>query len=269
MRKAIGSNTTTGKLLDNKSLIDRVIRHGGDASKYNGGYILKLKPDYSTQGLQFAIRNFSTDHIIFSEIVLKGGGDYSLLPRLAKELGIDIRYIVDAGANIGSATVYMKSVFPEAHIICIEPEPGNLAVLSRNIELNNFEDVQLKHNALWSNNDELNIGVGMRGKREKELSFGVVESEDGTIKVKGMTFKDCLEVLKTDIIDVFKIDIEGAEVELLKDKEELKYIIDHTNILAIELHHEVVDILDFHKLMETYNMKHIQQGEITYCWKAK
>src|SRR5205809_677357 len=43
-----------------------------------------------------------------------------------------IPVIVDAGANIGAATILFHSQFPEAHIVAIEPEPGNFAILSKN-----------------------------------------------------------------------------------------------------------------------------------------
>lgn len=41
--------------------------------------------------------------------------------------------IVDAGANIGAATLWFKQLYPEAHIVAVEPESGNLAVLRKNL----------------------------------------------------------------------------------------------------------------------------------------
>src|SRR5205823_6224497 len=42
--------------------------------------------------------------------------------------------IVDAGANIGAASLWFARMFPDAIIAAVEPEPGNAAVLRRNIE---------------------------------------------------------------------------------------------------------------------------------------
>jgi FkbM family methyltransferase len=40
--------------------------------------------------------------------------------------------IVDAGANIGAATRWFETLFPQAIIVAVEPDPGNAAVLRRN-----------------------------------------------------------------------------------------------------------------------------------------
>lgn len=42
--------------------------------------------------------------------------------------------IVDAGANIGTASLWFASLFPKALIAAVEPDPGNAEVLRRNIE---------------------------------------------------------------------------------------------------------------------------------------
>ena len=41
--------------------------------------------------------------------------------------------IIDAGANIGAASVFMAINLPRARIIAIEPEAGNFAMLTRNV----------------------------------------------------------------------------------------------------------------------------------------
>jgi FkbM family methyltransferase len=42
--------------------------------------------------------------------------------------------IVDAGANIGAASLWFHKVFPEAVIVALEPESGNFRMLKRNVE---------------------------------------------------------------------------------------------------------------------------------------
>jgi FkbM family methyltransferase len=41
--------------------------------------------------------------------------------------------IVDAGANIGAATLYYRDCFPAAAIVAVEPEAGNFAELARHV----------------------------------------------------------------------------------------------------------------------------------------
>jgi hypothetical protein len=45
--------------------------------------------------------------------------------------------IVDAGANVGAASLWFLQQFPEAAVVAIEPEPGNLSVLRKNAENRN------------------------------------------------------------------------------------------------------------------------------------
>lgn len=40
--------------------------------------------------------------------------------------------IVDCGANIGTSALWFEAQFPSSEIVCIEPEPGNFALLRRN-----------------------------------------------------------------------------------------------------------------------------------------
>ncbi|MFL5810757.1 MAG: FkbM family methyltransferase [Flavisolibacter sp.] len=256
------------KLLRTETLLSNIYRSGGTA-KDNGETIeLSYKPSFSSSFIRFVIRKKSTDPVIFHEILMGKGGDYYLVPEIVNMVGLKVKTIVDAGANIGCATAYFKTQFSDARIISIEPAEENFRILQQNLSLNGFDDVKPMQNAFWINNDELNFGVGLRGTREKELSFGVSATETET-KVKGLTFKDCLKLLGTDTIDILKIDIEGAEKTLIEDREGFAYLLDHTRILAIELHNEVVSTLEFIDLVERAGFAQLQTGEILLCWKRQ
>jgi len=47
--------------------------------------------------------------------------------------------IIDAGANIGAATIWLKRQFPKASIVAVEPDPGNAAMTRGNVA--NLTDV--------------------------------------------------------------------------------------------------------------------------------
>lgn len=262
-RKVFGPNMDTIKLLDSKRLIEIVLTNGGSVAKDPSGVILTNK--VAGRELKMMLRKTGADDIIYKDIILHNGGDYSFIPEIAGHMGLEVNTIIDAGANIGTATGYLKSVYPQAKVVCIEPEPGNYAMLEKNMALNSFDDVVLCQNAFWINNDELHIGVGVRGELAKELSFGI--TDDGEIAVQGLTFNDCLALLSTEKVDLLKMDIEGAEAAFINDKEGFDYMIDHTRLLAIELHEEAVDIFKFHELIDSMGLKHIQRGETTFCWK--
>ncbi|KAM7213668.1 S-adenosyl-L-methionine-dependent methyltransferase [Rhypophila decipiens] len=46
-------------------------------------------------------------------------------------------FIIDAGANIGLFTLYMKAKYPSAHILAFEPVPQILDIFRRNLALHN------------------------------------------------------------------------------------------------------------------------------------
>ena len=49
--------------------------------------------------------------------------------------------VIDCGANIGVATLYFKTVAPEARVIAFEPEPTAYELLRENVERNRLTDV--------------------------------------------------------------------------------------------------------------------------------
>ena len=52
--------------------------------------------------------------------------------------GNGIKRVLDLGANIGAATMFFASRFPEAELACVEPFPANRAVLREAIRLNHI-----------------------------------------------------------------------------------------------------------------------------------
>lgn len=258
-------NTNAENLIRIRGVLYRILEIGGSVK--NRGACIEVSFPFlpSKKVVKFLLRKQATDVVIFSEIILQKGGDYKLIGEIAEKNGITIETIVDAGANIGCATIHFRNIFPAAKMVCIEADRENFGMLSQNIQLNNDKHTTALQKAFWINNDVLNFGVGIRGNREKELSFGVIE--EGGTKVTGITFSDCMRTLSTDRIDLLKIDIEGAEKALIEDKEGFMHLLNHTQILAIELHHEVIHPLDFIDIIKSAGFSYMQYGEITICWR--
>lgn len=117
--------------------------------------------------------------------------------------------IIDCGAHIGMSIIYFKQICPTAHIIAFEPDDKNYRLLEQNVRSFQLENVTLKKEAVWIENTEIsfsNEGT-MSSKIEK------TGSENASSKVKAARLKDYLG----NGIDLIKIDIEGAEYEVLKD----------------------------------------------------
>jgi FkbM family methyltransferase len=117
-------------------------------------------------------------------------------------------FIIDGGANIGLSTIYLKNLYPNARIIAFEPDENLYQVIQRNLSNFGIADVEVHKAALWSENTDLTFMA------EGADSGRVVNTgEAKTVKVKAVRLKDFL----TQKIDFLKLDIEGAELEVLED----------------------------------------------------
>lgn len=169
-------------------------------------------------------------------------------------------YIIDCGANIGLSTVFFACKFPYARIIAVEPDRNNFDYLIMNTA--RYHNVTCINKAIWSNSCRLKLidpGVGSWGYQTVEAS----EDEEKTIEA--ITLDSILCNYNIDKIDLLKIDIEGAEVELFSRN--YNNWLSRTNLLAIELHENLNNDIktSFFKTIESYPCKQYYLGENLIC----
>jgi FkbM family methyltransferase len=144
------------------------------------------------------------------------------------------KIIVDAGANVGLASLYFANRFSEAKIFSIEPELSNYKILKMNIA--SYSNIIPINAALWNRNEEINVvdpgfnkwGFMTLGKEYQEEKIGKVNH-----KVQGITVDKIIEDNEIEKIDIMKMDIEGAEREVFMDVESW---IGKVDVLIVELH---------------------------------
>jgi FkbM family methyltransferase len=115
--------------------------------------------------------------------------------------------IVDAGANVGMASVYFARKFPGARIIAVEPERSNFDMLCRNV--NHFSNVEPFLGALWSESRDIEIVDAGLGNQGFQVRAGVGGD------VPALSVGDLMKRFDLGHIDILKIDIEGAEREVM------------------------------------------------------
>ncbi|MGD1089236.1 MAG: FkbM family methyltransferase [Verrucomicrobiota bacterium] len=120
------------------------------------------------------------------------------------------RVIIDGGAFIGDLTCLWASQFPHARIIGLEPNADSFELARLNSSCFG-ERVTLLQAGLWSECRRLQI-VGV------ESSTRVLASKSGDGMVEAIDLGTLLKKFSLDRVDILKLDIEGAEEEVLSER---------------------------------------------------
>ena len=99
-----------------------------------------FKSRYSQHPLHY--RWNKSDVYVFRQIFIQR--EYSYLDNLT-----NVGLIVDCGANVGYSSSYFLTQFPNSHVIAIEPDPENFAIMRKNL-LPYGERVETFNAAVWS-----------------------------------------------------------------------------------------------------------------------
>ena len=120
---------------------------------------------------------------------------------------------VDVGAHVGKYAIPMaKVVGSEGLVIVVEPHPDNYKQLVENVKLNRVKNVVALNIAAWSEESEMKLFIGdVHGHHSLVYDFG-----RGFVFVRAKPLDDVLEELGVGRVDCIKVDVEGAELEVLK-----------------------------------------------------
>jgi FkbM family methyltransferase len=120
--------------------------------------------------------------------------------------------------------LYFKQLYPKARIKAYEAEPKIAEYLTKNLLNNGINDVEIIQKAVWK--DTLGVEFG-EGQADDASIYG-----QGSKKlVPSVRLRD--ELTKEKNIDFLKIDIEGAEIDVLPDCAD---VLDRVQHLFVEFH---------------------------------
>jgi FkbM family methyltransferase len=147
-------------------------------------------------------------------------------------------YILDCGANIGLSVLFFKQKFPESTVVAFEPDPDIFKVLEKNISNYKLQNVRAIEAAVWIADGELDF------QKEGGFSGSVVNHWDrsNVTAVKSTDLRNFMDRK----IDFLKIDIEGAEFEVLKNISEKLLSVSN---LFIEYHSNANEPQTLHHLL--------------------
>jgi FkbM family methyltransferase len=175
------------------------------ASDYRSrlGFAQRVFP-ISVHGSRVLLRSNAVDCRIATEVF---GGVYAV------QDNFNAKRIIDLGANIGISALYFHYRYPGAHIACVEPSPGNLNILRRVVALNQLPVTIFEcaigpesGSTLFYETDDPTCRntLGNRNENAKRIT------------VQQITIPEIMDLLRWDLIDILKIDIEGYERVLLR-----------------------------------------------------
>ena len=169
-------------------------------------------------------------------ITLRDDGRFILneiyLDRVYDVPGTDIsscRSVLDIGANVGIFALYMATRAPKATIHCFEPESSNFEILQRNLTCAGIRATACKLAMSASS------GAGYLGLQSSSVEYSLGGPDDHSEIVECVDWDDVSRLAGVDCFDFVKMDIEGAEREILTACSDAQLL--QMRVLSLEWHH--------------------------------
>lgn len=241
---------TTLNLLRYYGISGLKVRYALESAKISAAHYTELpsKPH------SLKIRNRSSD----IDVVVQHFGRRELLDI---DYPKKVRTILDLGANIGVSALALRSIFPDAEIIAVEMNTENFNLLKENCSHDPL--IKLENAAIWSEDGavcQVDVGDG-------EWALRVGDHPGKNLgEVPSFTFATILRKNKIDRIDVCKMDIEGAEVDVLMAS--WREIFSKTKVLILEIHHWIPNCAEsvngvIEEAKKAFNLDITHSGEFT------
>lgn len=180
----------------------------------------------------------------------------------------DVRLIVDIGANIGAASVFLHTQYPAARIVAIEPSSAAFALLRQNAAP--FPQIEPKQTALYDKKASLPLRAGRMDSVTNSFGVSVLTNEKGGESLEledaaGFFLREGLQNA-----DIVKLDTEGCEWPILTS---LRPWLGQFRVIYLEYHSET-DRRRIDALLEPTHLLHSgvaqdpHRGEFCYIARS-
>jgi FkbM family methyltransferase len=190
--------------------------------------------------------------------------------------------IFDVGAHYGETAVKYKAVFPDAKIYSFEPFPEAAKAFS--LRTGAYSSIKLFELAFSSKTGESEFNVNSSDATNSLLNSAQTNSwvddaikHDYAITVNTDTIDNFCERQKVNIIDILKLDVQGAELLVLEGaanmlaSNRIKMIFSEVEFIEVyknqPLFHDVTVFLEKYdyKLFGLYDTHLLENGQIAWC----
>lgn len=193
------------------------------------------------------LRANTSDIPLFRQIFLAEGFDIREIE--------NPRVIVDGGANIGCSSLYFANKYPNALVLAIEPEESNYEMLRKNVS--SYQNIKTIKAAIWDRKTFLRI----ENPEANKCSFRVQECDNHTHEcLEAISINEVLSICPGRLIDVLKLDIEGAEKQIFSNSPTW---LEKIGTLIVELHERYSEGCTevFYRAVSKYDFQEYRKGE--------
>ena len=212
---------------------------------------VNLRPPFLKHGVK--LRAMTSDPFVFRQIMIED----EYLP-LA---GLRITTVLDLGANIGLASAWFLSRFPEASVYAVEAEADNYATCCENLAAYGSQ-ARVLHGAAWSQRSTLSLRRNSCAANNSVHESGDRPREMREAQVQAWDLASLIEMSGFAHVDLLKIDIEGAETAIFGT--DVSNWLPRVSALCIELHGEACRH-SFFQALAGYDFDHVRSGELDIC----
>lgn len=207
---------------------------------------------------------------------------------LLREIYVDLPYqttlarakvIFDVGANCGFATLFFKSTYPDATIVAIEPQRREADFFRRAVTLNRLDGIDVINAAVGSEAGQRMLSI----VDDNSVISSLCTTRAGNAHQQPTEVVRLSTLLPDVPVDLMKMDIEGAEHEVLRELADSGTLSpERIRNLVIEVHRfpslagdpliEILTLLtnhgyDYSVVARTNGANH-QQDVLVYCSPA-
>src|SRR5215471_960014 len=167
------------------------------------------------------LRPFAGDIFVLYEVL--ASNVYHIAPSLLPT--DNVRVVIDCGANIGITSLFLAARYPGATILSVEPHPENFALLKTNVA--QVPRILPIHACLTGASRS-----AVRFTTDQAAWGNHIAADNRGVLVPAMTIEELCEQNGIKKIDLLKLDIEGAEEQVLENGTFLA----RTEHIIVELH---------------------------------
>ena len=183
--------------------------------------------------------------------------------------------VIDIGAHIGRYTITSsKQVGNTGKVVAIEADPDNFELLKRNIALNNLTNVLPLNYAVFSQRTRIKLYEQSASAKYNSIMLTRARTKN-YVEVNADTLDSILKLNEVNQVNWIKIDVEGAEFEVLKgstktlSNENISLLIEIHNIDDPSHYHNIVDFLKYHDYETTFENHYDGSGESHVIFRKK